>query len=716
MPTDQNPGNFPWKFPGFWEKICWILTAVVFVFLLSWPIVAYDSDVWMHLTAGREIWNNGIPTTTFFSFLDPPRPWMDYHWLFQTLVYGAYDAAGYPCLVILRALLHLAFMGALLSFLFSRPLRAPSGYLAAVYLLFLFAFLPRSLVIRPHMLTYLFIVLFLHALESRKLLLGLPVLAVLWYNAHGVSYPAMFAILGAYTVEDLWDRATEKFKGKRNSLIRTERPLHSGRWWVLCFSAIFLTPYGAGLLTLPFLPLSHTQGFIQESIPARLSDFFAFHFQGSFPPRTLLNLILLLAAGSALASAAGAKRRLSHWLLLLAGALMLSRGSRLLYEFCLLALPTLRENPLWTSPVVEKPAGRLRAAALGAAVTLAAAQLWAQFQPRPAYPWSRRYLPQGLAAFLDRVPPGARVLNFPVTGAYLSWALYPRHRIASDLNIWHAFTPTDLLDIRSAFASPDGLGRMLDRYRPDFISAPLEGRHMPALLSRFPDYSLVFFDDADALYADRLKHPDIARDWSPGADPFEPESFDPVSPKNRPASPGTPPAWLSRMIEVDPHSSTTRLMAAQSLSRQGAFAAALSQTQAAAEDYPELPSARWAQGDALLALGRYRDAASELRQALRRAEESSRAPIRRSLARAHLGLGDAHAAYAELSAAVDMDAPDASPRDLFHLALLALRAGKDADARWLMRRLYGDAEAGWAEAMRKDMGRWGPQPRPPGIR
>ncbi|MEK7745100.1 MAG: hypothetical protein AAB576_00350, partial [Elusimicrobiota bacterium] len=429
-------------------------------------------------------------------------------------------------------------------------------------------------------------------------------------------------------------------------------------------------------------------------------------FQGSFPPRTLLNLILLLAAGSALASASAGKRRLSHWLLLLAGALMLSRGSRLLYEFCLLALPILRENPLWTGPVAEKSAGRLRAAAFGAAVTLAAAQLWAQFQPRPAYPWSRRYLPQGVAAFLDRVPPGAKILNFPVTGAYLSWTLYPRHRIASDLNVWHAFTPKDLLDIRSAFASPEGLGRMVGRYQPDFISAPLEGRHIPALLSRFPDYSLVFFDDTDALYADRRKHPDLVRDWSPGADPFDPASFDPGSPKNKPASPGILPAWLSRMIEVDPHSSSTRLMAAQSLSRQGILDGALAQTQAAAADYPELPSVRWAQGDALLALGRYRDAASELRRALRRAEDSSRAPIRRSLARAQLGLGDARAAYAELSAAVDMDAPDASPRDLFHLALLALRAGKDADARWLMRRLYGDEEAGWGEAMRRDLGRW----------
>lgn len=685
---------------------CLILTAGVFCLLLSWPIVAYDSDVWMHLTAGREIWRAGVPSSTFFSFLQPPRPWTDYHWLFQALVYAAYSAGGYPGLVVLRALLHLAFMGAVLAFLFRQPLRASSVYLAGVYLLFLFAFLPRSLVVRPHMVSYLFIPLFLHALEERKHLPWLPVLAALWYNLHGVSYPAMFAIWGAYAAEDLWDRR-QGYIGGKNIPVTTQRPLHSGRWVLLCLLAVLLTPYGARLLPLPFRPLGHTQGFIQESAPARLSDFLAFSFHGSFPPRTLLNLLLLLAAGSAAASALREKRRLAHRLLLLAGALMLSRGSRLLHEFCLLALPILREDPLWTRAVSERLPRAVRSAALAGVFCLVAAQLWAQFQPRPAFPWSRTYLPQGTAAFLQGVPPGAKVLNFPVTGAYLSWALYPRHRIASDLNVWHAFTPEDLADLRSAFASPQGLGRMLERYRPDFISAPLEARRFPALISRFPDYSLVFFDDTDALYADRRIRPDLVKEWSPGADPFDPASFDPLDPRNKPAAPGAPPLWLARMIETDPHSSATRLMAVQVLSRQGAFEAALAHARAVVRDYPELPSGHFAEGDALRGLSRAREAIEAYRRALARADESSRAPIRRSLALAWLSLGDAGKAYQELRAAVDMDDPAASPQDLFHLALLALRAGEDADARWLMRRLYGDSEAGWGEALRRDMGRWG---------
>jgi hypothetical protein len=138
---------------------------------------------------------------------------------------------------------------------------------------------------------------------------------------------------------------------------------------------MFVTGVQTCALPISFLPLSHTQGFIQESVPARLSDFFAFHFQGSFPPRTLLNLILFLAAGSALASLAAGKRRLSHLLLLLAGVLMLSRGSRLLYEFCLFSLPILREDSLFSRAFPEKLPRSLRTAALGAVLALAAAQL-----------------------------------------------------------------------------------------------------------------------------------------------------------------------------------------------------------------------------------------------------------------------------------------------------------------------------------------------------
>ena len=49
-----------------------------------------DEAGFEHLLATGE-----IPDTSYFSFLSPPRTWVDYYWLFQALVYSLYEAAGY---------------------------------------------------------------------------------------------------------------------------------------------------------------------------------------------------------------------------------------------------------------------------------------------------------------------------------------------------------------------------------------------------------------------------------------------------------------------------------------------------------------------------------------------------------------------------------------------------------------------------------------------
>lgn len=54
-----------------------LLLALSFYYLIRWPIVALDTDLWYHLNGGRYILENkSLPTTSFFSFISPP-PGMD---------------------------------------------------------------------------------------------------------------------------------------------------------------------------------------------------------------------------------------------------------------------------------------------------------------------------------------------------------------------------------------------------------------------------------------------------------------------------------------------------------------------------------------------------------------------------------------------------------------------------------------------------------------
>ena len=74
-----------WRLPG--APYLAALFAALAVFLLRWPIFAGDADLWYHLAAGRVIGTTGeVPRQAVGTFLE--RPWNDYYWLFQLVCLG----------------------------------------------------------------------------------------------------------------------------------------------------------------------------------------------------------------------------------------------------------------------------------------------------------------------------------------------------------------------------------------------------------------------------------------------------------------------------------------------------------------------------------------------------------------------------------------------------------------------------------------------------
>ena len=94
------------------------LYAYVAYYLVQWPIFAGDTDLWYHLNGGRYILEHGVipKDSSFFSFMLPPREWVDYYLLFQVLVYKIYTFSGYYGLVSLMALLFLTLISLILAF------------------------------------------------------------------------------------------------------------------------------------------------------------------------------------------------------------------------------------------------------------------------------------------------------------------------------------------------------------------------------------------------------------------------------------------------------------------------------------------------------------------------------------------------------------------------------------------------------------------------
>jgi len=549
-----------------------LLLGLAFIHLASWPIVAHDADTWLHLGLGRYIREHrALPVDSFFSFLRPTRLWLDYYWLFQVLVDRIFAWGGYHGLVALRAVLYLATSSLAAVLLLSpRPGAAPSGWGRAALAAILAAFLiPRFTLVRPHLFGYFFIAAFLYVLERRPDRAWLlPPLAALWCNIHGITYPFLWLIVGAYLAESGWTA--------------------SGG---LCLAAVLATPHGLSLLKVPFMSLGAAAQVTKELLPFQPGELLSFGLGHEFPSSTTLFAVILAAAIVAALRSLRHRPRLAPLLLFAGGLISLAKGRRFSYECALLALPLLSSFEF--PPLAAVPQRLLRAAAI-ALLALASVFIQTTFAHRPRFPVSRNGLPAGVAAFLEKADVGGDVLNYPDTGSYLWHRLYPRYRIYLDMSMPTLFAPEDLESVRRAYSRRDALAETLGAYRPDFVCVPLRFGWMKQRMAEHPRYVLVFFDDVEALYVDRSRHPGIATAYALKA--LNPYALQ-VSGELALAGAGTElPAELTRLLSVDPGGQTTNQLAALFYLKQGAPGRALPHAEAILREYPE-----WPTGHALLA-------------------------------------------------------------------------------------------------------------------
>lgn len=167
------------------EKIVFISALITVWYLL--PLT--DPDYFWHLKAGEYIYlNRNLPTGDIFSYTFSSKPWVLHEWLFELLLYTVYalfDTAGVKLMTVGFAVSALAVVYKL-----SKKL-TESKFL--LFVLIALGFLPFSLGIspRPQLITYLFFSALLYFAfefkyrQSLKHLVFLPVMMVLWVNAHG---------------------------------------------------------------------------------------------------------------------------------------------------------------------------------------------------------------------------------------------------------------------------------------------------------------------------------------------------------------------------------------------------------------------------------------------------------------------------------------------------------------------------------------------------
>lgn len=210
-----------------------------------------DPDLWWHIKVGEGILaTHHWPTTDPYSFTAAGQPWIAYEWLGEVLLAATQRLAGISGLDALLILLGFAVLVALYALATVRSGNAKAGFAATAILIMLAT---PSFSLRPQMLGYLFLILTLLALErfrqgKRKALWFLPILFLLWVNAHG-SFVVGMGALAAYYIGGLWEFRAGDIESRR--WLPAERQQLS-LVFLLCLIALTITPYGTRLATYPF--------------------------------------------------------------------------------------------------------------------------------------------------------------------------------------------------------------------------------------------------------------------------------------------------------------------------------------------------------------------------------------------------------------------------------------------------------------------------------
>lgn len=672
----RPPAFSPW----YLRRIGLFFIAVA-VMLLAWPIVGVDCDLWYHLTGGAYIvQHHALPNGPFFSFVETSRPWIVYYWLFQVLVYAVNQLGGDIALIVLRMALFVATIYFVYSFMRADVRRNDSWsmvFVTAVTCAYAMSLFPRELDLRPHCVTYLCIVVMHHIVNHRpKQAWLLPVVALLWVNLHGMLYPILVFLCGAYLAEHFLMRM----------LKRQENPhLRAARWpLIVSLYMVLLTPVGTDLLPMPFQSPPYLGKFVQEMFSQPLDRFLSFSFfhvnQWMFSAVSILVVLSLVAAG---VLATRRRLRLSR-IILLAGALyLLPQSRRYYYEYVLMVLPllgdfaafvTARRHRVWP---VWATQNTVTAILIGTVWVLCSSM-----GPRPQYPLERSRLPLGACAFLEKEGPGGNIFNVPTPGGYMQWRLYPKYRIYVDMQTM-LFTTQQYFTALSAFSNKDVLASVVKHYTPGFFVAYGNERDFKKLIAAYKQYKPVFFDDVVTVYADDTQYPDLVKRFRLeflDSLNWQEENFDSMPADKREKA----LAECRRLLDVYPQGLIANTIAAKLSLAQGRPQEADAYAEAVLRNFPD----RF-MGYALKGLIAFReqhyDAALDWNQrALRLAGPAESVTVRRNVYASYVRLKDFRRAYKELLDIANPMAAGTGAKDLFDLSLAAVACGRNEEGAILL--------------------------------
>jgi hypothetical protein len=304
------------------QKVFLILVfLLVFFITLSPP---QDADMWWHLSAGREMLEQGkILATDIFSYTKYGESWTNAFWLSDLILYLSYKTGGYPGIALFVSLIAVITMAVIYLHTAQNPFPLP----LLIILLATFAIAPVWTP-RPQILSFLLLAILDYGLSDQSGSIKkhpwiLVPLFILWANMHGgfiFGFLLILACISGTLADRFLNRPTNSTTRQLGALIT---------WTVIAALAISINPNGPALWKLPFYTVGVS---IESIIEWRSPDF---HRLDLHP---VLWLIFLLIVGT---GTSGKKLSGSELLKVIGFSYMAFVSQRSIGAFVVIATPVV---------------------------------------------------------------------------------------------------------------------------------------------------------------------------------------------------------------------------------------------------------------------------------------------------------------------------------------------------------------------------------------
>lgn len=423
-PKSENPDIAPWmlSLAVFW--VCFVTNRTG-----SWGV-----DIWMYLSVGREVLENGIPSKLVFTFGDAAEmPYFAYEWLSSIAFYLAERAGGMIGLELMRYGLALVLFATLYRLYASISENRAAALLIAGIVI---AAAAMRLKLRAEVFGYIAFMALLCCFvryratkRSRELLYALPIM-LFWVNTHG-SYllglltPPLFVLSEAISIVI---RASFRIHAiDRNAFLHTIRPY---MWsWLGLLAVGLCNPYGIRLWRHS-IDLS-----LDSFIPTIINEWMpTITFLGHWtqiPYFAMVVLVLLAALASV--------RRLSplSWLLLITFGYLSISAFRHIYLFMFIGGMILADASRGRFDSARKIWG-LQAVSLAAVLVSVAVIFIRAGEPIQDFiqsPHQGRVLPPMTVRFIEESEMKGPVINGYMLGNELVYRFHPRLAVSIDSRI-----------------------------------------------------------------------------------------------------------------------------------------------------------------------------------------------------------------------------------------------------------------------------------------